>query len=101
MKHRAIVHNADGYTYPIEPENGVDFSLEEMREIVGGTIDIKKLPKDGKLMVLNDSGKLEGLRENKQATGIWKRNYPISEYPYNNDELVVGNVLVCEAEMVR
>jgi uncharacterized protein DUF3846 len=101
MKARAVVYNADGYTCPIEPENGADFSLDEMRQIVGGTIDIQPLPKDGKLMVLNDSGKLDGLRENKEATRIWKRNYPVSEYPYNNDELVVGNVLVCDSKMVR
>ena len=41
-------------------------------------------------MILNDEGKLLGLLKNKAATDIWKKEYPIAEFPDNNDELIVG-----------
>lgn len=96
----AIIYCVDGSHYEIKPADGY-LTLKLMQNIVGGYIDIQELPEDGKLMVLNDCGKLDGLDKNEKATEIWKRNYPITEYPINNDELVVGNVIVCDSSMVR
>lgn len=98
---KALVLEADGRKLEIEPNNGTDFTLAEMQHICGGTIDIQRLPKSNKIMVLNDNGKLDGLPKNEAATELWKMNYPIAEYPENNDELVVGNVIVCDREMVK
>lgn len=85
----------------VEPNNGTDFTLEELQHIVDGAMDIQKLPKSGLIMVLNDEGKLNGLPKNEKATELWKENYPIAEFPENNDELVVGTVLVCDPSMVK
>ena len=85
----------------IKPQNGKTFSLKELQGYVGGTIDIQELPKMGALLVLNDNGKCEGLPENPVATILWKMNYPIKEYPENNDELVVGDVVICTKNYIK
>jgi len=48
----------------------------------------------GLSMILNDNGKLEGLEKNNKATDIWKKEYPIEIYPLNNDQLIVGDVII-------
>ena len=52
-------------------------------------------------MVLNDEGKLIGLPKNDNAIDIWKETYPITEYPNNNDELIVGDVIICDDELLN
>lgn len=94
MDKQAEVIEAGGGRYTIKPNNGKSFTLKELQEIVGGTIDIQKLPEYDAMLVVNDNGKLEGLPRNEAATRIWQDNYPIEKYPYNNDELVVGTVLL-------
>ena len=86
---------------PILPQNHKTFTLKELQTIVNGTIDIQKLPKDHLVIVLNDNGKNENLPTNTEATNIWKKNYPIAEYPLNNDELIVGNVLICDKSFIN
>ena len=91
---------ANGESHIIEPKNGTDFTLKEMQDYVGGTIDLVKLT-DGMIFVLNDDGKLEGLEMNEQATKYFKLAYPIEKYPHNNDELIVGDVIYCHKSMVK
>ena len=86
---------ADGKTVDLLPENGTRFTLKELQEAVGGTVDIIYLP-GGEIMAVNDNGKLEGLPMNDEATDIWKRAFPLEKYPMNNDQLVVGDVLFFE-----
>jgi hypothetical protein len=69
--------------------------LRELQAIVGGTIDIQRLPRTGGFMVLHDEGKLLELPINDAASTLWCQNYPMDEYPLNNDGLVVGDVLIC------
>ena len=85
MKTKPIAtwYQTDGHTKEITPAKGKTFNLKEMQEYVGGTIDIQFLPKDKQYMILNDNGKLDGLPENLVGTAIWKKNYPILEYPLN------------------
>jgi hypothetical protein len=64
-----------------------------LQKFVGGKIEIVELP-SGSAIYLNEEGKLEGLSKNEKATEIWKSEYPIEKYPVNNDELIVGNVLI-------
>lgn len=99
-KVRAEVLKADGSRIVVEPNNGKSFTLEELRSIVGGTIDIQKLPKTGGKVVVNDNGELDGLPVNEAASALWRENYPIEEYPHNNDGTLVGDVLVCDGRMV-
>ena len=56
----------DGTSQEVQPANGTDFQLDELRRVVGGHIEI--IPcRDGRIMVLNEEGKLEGLPRNDQA----------------------------------
>jgi hypothetical protein len=43
--------------------------------MVGGYIDIQRLPKRREVMVINDTGKLEGLPTNAEASRIWVENW--------------------------
>lgn len=92
-KIRAEIYKADGYRMPAEPE-GNSFSMKELQSIVGGTFDIKKLPKTSGKIVVNDDGKLLGLPVNEEASKLWRKNYPVEEFPHNNDGLIVGDVLI-------
>lgn len=77
------------------PENGRNFKLAQLQEIVGGLIEILRLD-GGKIMVINEEGKIRGLDYNKKATDI----------AYASDALIpgdciVGTVLVCESREVH
>lgn len=98
---KATFYGADGQTREIVPANGTDFSLEELQALVGETIDIQALPGAEEILVLNDNGKLDGLMENLAATAVWRKAFPIAQYPVNNDELIVGDVIVCDKSMVK
>ena len=70
----------------VEPENGSDFSLKELQTMVGGCIEIVNLP-SGKIMVVNEEGRLIGLPINSIATELY-------------GGLIVGNALVCNKNQV-
>lgn len=65
------------------------FSLKELKEIVEGYIEIVYL-KDGRLMVVNEEGKLLGLPVNHNASNLvdWR-------------DVIVGNVLVCDSKEIK
>ena len=73
----------------VEPENGTDFTLDELQEFVGGYIEIVHLH-DGKIMVVNEEGRLLNLPPNWMATDL-----------HGLPELIVGNALVCEDSQVK
>lgn len=75
------------------PKNGTDFTLEEMQGYVGGYIEIVGL-NDGRLLVVNEEGKLDGLPINRGATAIWEANH-------GRTDIIVGDALVCDSNEVR
>ncbi len=81
---------ADGTTQSITPKDGKHFQLEELQGYVGGYIEIRKLA-DGRLMVLNEMGKWEGLPLNEAASVLYN-----SPYDY-----VVGDVVVCNNQQIE
>ncbi len=86
------------------PKNRKNFSYKELQDFVRyeneRMVEIVNLP-NGELMVVNEEGKLIGLPVNELATDLWKEVYPIDEYPLNNDELIVGNALLCPSNMIK
>ena len=84
----ARILRANGAVEETAPKNGRDFSLEELKNIVGGYIEIVPL-ESGEIMIVNEEGKLYHLPVNMQATHL---------YGY---EIIVGDVLVCDKGQVR
>lgn len=95
------IYKADGEVKQIAPKNENDFKLDELQAIVGGNIQLMALPKSGEVMVMNEEGMLLDLPKNEIASGIWRKAYPIAEFPINNAELVRGDVLICRGELIK
>lgn len=99
-KQEVTLYRTDGTKEDITPHNNGKLSYETLTAAVGGMVEMVPLP-SGNIMIINEEGKLIGLPENAQAIEIWKKEYPIEQYPHNNDELVVGNAIICPAYYVR
>lgn len=100
----AKYYKTDGTVEDVKPQDGKTFSYKELQEFVGKDndrmIEIVPLP-SGKVIIVNEEGKLIGLEKNEKATDYWKEEYPIEQYPGNNDELIVGNALVAEESEIN
>jgi hypothetical protein len=80
-----ILH-ADGRIEYVMPANGKMFTLPELQAIVGGYIEMART--NGELvMILNEEGKLKGLKTNLFATAL---------YRYRSADYIVGDVLLVE-----
>ena len=72
----------------IEPENGTDYTLEELQGYVEGYIEIVPLT-DGDIMVVNEEGLLSDLLINPVATAIFQQATGEKDY-------IFGNVVICK-----
>lgn len=88
----STVINADGLHKNVEPSNGEDFSLEELRGFVGGHIEMVRLSKS-QVMVVNEEGKVNDLPENQYATMLVNIA--------GVRDVIVGNVLVCDINKIK
>lgn len=89
---KAKIYKADGSIIDVKPNNGTDFSLEELQEIVGGYIEIVGLM-GNEIMVINEEGKLIDLPFNENATQMYQEVDGFYDY-------IAGDVLVCDSNMV-
>ena len=101
----AIYYPYLGEQRKVQPENGKTFTYQELQTLIGGSgyIEIVPLP-SGRVIVVDEEGKLkseEFWEVNEPATEIWKLEYPIAQYPNNNDELIVGNALICDSKLIN
>ena len=83
----------DGSTKDVEPLNGTDFSLKELRDIVGGYVEIVRLrhnPNHHKsiLIVNEESWVLDNPGYNKWASDLY-------------GDVIVGTVFYCNERQVR
>lgn len=65
----ARVITPDGSLRVVTPARGPSFTLEEMRTLVGGYLEVVRLP-NGELMVIDEEGKLKHLLYNPVATAL-------------------------------
>lgn len=63
-----IIHE-NGKSVEVGPHNGKSFTLSFLQEVVGGYIEPVWL-KDGRVMFVNEEGRLKGLPVNEMATMI-------------------------------
>lgn len=85
----------EGTVTDVQPKNGTDFSLGELKEAVNGYIEILRT-NDGRLLVCNEDGKLLRLDYNPVATILAHRLGIIAPANY-----IVGNVLVCNVNEIK
>lgn len=88
-----MIIKTNGSVVKVEPKNGSDFKLDELKEVVNGYIEIITL-NDGNYMVVNEEGKINGLEYNPIATGILCGARGFGDF-------VVGNVLVCKTSEIK
>lgn len=81
--------SSTGKQFAVFPEDHDVFTLEELQHYVGGLIEIVNLA-DGRVMVLNEEGKLNGLPPNAKAT------YLLMQGEFLFPDIVVGDVIVCD-----
>ena len=89
----AQIIKSSGEVIETKPNNGTDFSLEELQAIVGGYIEVVGL-RDGRLIVCDEEGKLKGKEHNQKATEIYQANVP-------NWDHLVGDVLLCGVDEIK
>lgn len=67
----ARLYQTDDREEPVFPAAGVDgeFTLDELQKLVGGNIEVVDL-RDGRLMVIDEKGKLKSKPVNKAASKI-------------------------------
>ena len=89
----AIVIKTDGTKDALQPKNNKAFTLEELKSVVGGYIEIVQLTEDY-LMVINEEGKLLDLPINVVATRVYRASR-------NTEDFIVGNVLICSNKEIE
>lgn len=89
----AQIIKSNGQVIETAPKNGTDFSLEELKTIVGGWIEIVNL-RDGRLLCLDEEGKLKGKERNHVATNIYRQAFPQCK------DFIVGDVLLCNEDQI-
>lgn len=86
----ATIYKAHGEVIDnYQPRNGSDFQLDELQAVVSGYIEVVYL-QDGRLMVVNEEGKLNGLAINWNATSL-----------VGGRDIIVGDVLVCNRNQIK
>jgi len=91
MKGKSFIVRIDGTIEHVEPENGTNFTLDELKKAIGGGyIEVVPLTFD-KVMVVDEDGKRKQLALNVAATRIY--NGP--------NDFIVGDALVCHRKQIR
>ena len=90
----ATLIKTDGSKLEIQPQNGLDFQLDELQKFVDGYIDIINLH-NGDILVINDDGK-DFYPVNHRATEIAHTNNAIFPFDY-----IAGDVVLCEDKEVQ
>lgn len=89
----AQILKVSGQSENVEPANGTGFTLTEAQTIVGGYVELIHLF-DGRIMLINEEGKLAGLPLNVEAT----RLFLVERAGY---DVIVGDALVCANEQFQ
>ena len=87
-----IIYKTNGGVTEISPKNRTYYTLEELKEIVGGYIEIIHLT-ENKIMVINDEGKLINLPHNENATILYRLCLDTIDF-------IVGDALVCDKSKI-
>ena len=81
-----------GETVEIEPENGSNFRLQELYKILNCSLIELVGTKDGRLIILDEEGKLQNKSINTKATKLYK---------YGERDVIVGDVVICNNKQIE
>lgn len=84
----ATLYQTTGRTREMRPANGVFWTYEEKRDLVGGIFETV-CTVDGRFMVINDTAKLKGLELNYPATRL---------YIHGRKDVIQGDALVIDTQ---
>jgi hypothetical protein len=87
----ATLIKSSGEEINVTPKNNSDFQLEELQTFVCGFIEVVNT-KDGRIMVINEEGKLNDLPVNFKASEL---------YEYSKFDFIVGDVLLCKSNEIK
>ena len=93
----AKIINSDGSIQNVTPENNVDFSLTEIRNLIGDDdclIELVYLHRTGDVIAFDENGKLKGLSINTEATRMFRKNHITMDF-------ICGNVLLCKETKIK
>ncbi len=108
------IYYPDGRTEERAPRNGHDWQLDELHDIVGGWLEMIPLHDgSGRILVLNEDGKGQGLPVNQRASDLAQLPTPRERYEavaamrkaglhavvlgnMEEADVIVGTVLVAE-----
>lgn len=93
-----IIARANGTMENSVPANGTDYTLEELKQIVGGPIAFFDLGMYR--LVVNENGKLCRLPYNTIATN-WYLSFHFSKGVIPEADYIVGDVLLCKNECIK
>lgn len=83
------IFKTDGTSEKVPPTNGTDYTLEELQKMVGGYIEVVRVPhKPSMILIVNEEGLLHNLPPNPMATGI-------------AGQPIVGNAVYCPTEHLK
>lgn len=93
---RCCVIESTGTLWSCPPENGIEYSLEELRRIVGGHIEILRQPDLEFVFVIDEYGKCQSEPVVNHAATMLAHQFHIID----PQDVLVGNVLVCPVDFV-
>lgn len=85
---------ADGTVIYVAPQNGTDFSLEELKAFVHGYIEIIFFD-NGQIMVVNEEGAINGMKPNEIAS------LTQNSIRQRFCQPIFGDALYCDRSMVK
>jgi Domain of unknown function (DUF3846) len=114
----AKIYYANGESKEVQPANGTNFTLKEAQAIVGGLVEVVRLPDEQYVMLINEESKLIDLPRNAEATKIaslptaqerrsarlvWEEmGYSVIDTLDSDEEdYIAGDVLVCKDDEFR
>lgn len=88
-----LIYRSSDQVERIAPKNGKYYQLDELQEIVGGNIEIIS-GRDGKMIVVDEEGKLKRKDLNERATQWYHVNVYRGDY-------IVGDALLCNKDRIE
>lgn len=79
---------ADGQREECAPANGVEFTVEELHALVGGWIEVLRLGRTGRWLIVNEEGRLRNLPVNNVASMVYAA--------VGGRDVIVGDAVIAE-----